>query len=597
MSSWVVKVKRNRLQYLLLLTAVAYLALGGAFALWPHWTLSKFGVPLLPQFRPLDSRDVALWPLKALAQLYGLALMGTGLVAWSVRHVFEPAAQRQVVNGFLAANVWACGLTFLLQQAVLSRFGPLGWALSALFGSLTVAFAYFRLSPQGVAPLGTDPGPGRTLGELKESWLREVREAAAQQERSRLARDLHDSIKQQIFSINVSTAAAQARFDSDPAGARSALDDVRRSAHEAMAEMEAMLQHLRPAPLATVGLAEALRKQCEALQYRTGAAVQTDFGTLPGDSRLPPGTHETLFRIAQEVLANVARHARAKRVNVRLGLSVETSAEALELEITDDGQGFEPSRAPTGMGLTNVRNRSELIGARFALDSASGRGTRVLVSVPLIASDEEPAVDGRITFIAILSTILMLAANMDESPWALYALGVLSLTWLFRVARPSPAGRATDRPPRARSWRWAHGAAAVVSGTAFVSAPWPILFEAGRPLVRAAYLLIWLAEAGLCAFAFIRLHRSLLRLRRESTGDLRPELNALRKRFVRLSLVAVGAVAVLATGDFYIHIGRTSPGDPPAIRPYATAAPPAVLVYQLACFAYLAAWRLAVRRA
>jgi len=564
MTSWVEKVKGNRLQGLLLVTAVAYLAMGAAFAL---------------------------------AQLCGIALMGTGLVAWFVRHVFEPTAQRQVVNGLLAANVWACGLTFLLQQTVPSRFGPVGWALPAVFGSLAVAFGYFRLSPQGVAPHGTDPGAGRTLGELKESWLREVREAAAQQERSRLAGDLHDSIKQQIFSIDVSTAAAQARFDSDPAGARTALEDVRRSAHEAMAEMEAMLQHLRPAPLATVGLVEALRKQCEALQYRTGATVQTDFGTLPDDSRLPPGTHETFFRIAQEVLANVARHARAKQVNVRLGLSAEASAEALELEITDDGQGFEPSRAPTGMGLTNVRNRSESIGARFALDSASGRGTRVLVSVPLLASDEEPAVDGRITFIAVLSTVLILSANMYESPWVMYALSFLSLTWLFRVARPSPTVRATDWSPRARSWRWAHGAAAVVFGTAFVSAPWPVLFEAGRPLVRAAYLLTWIAEVGLCAFAFIRLRRSLLRLRREEARDLRAELSALRKRFVSLSVVAVGTAAVLATGDFYIHVGRTSLGEPAVLLPSATAAPVAVLVYQLACLAYLSAWRLAVPRA
>jgi signal transduction histidine kinase len=95
--------------------------------------------------------------------------------------------------------------------------------------------------------------------------------------------------------LSVSVAAAQARWETDPAGARTALNDVRSSAHEAMVEMEAMLQHLRAAPLETVGLVEALRKQCEALQYRTGALVTTEFADLPENDRLPPGTQEAVL--------------------------------------------------------------------------------------------------------------------------------------------------------------------------------------------------------------------------------------------------------------------------------------------------------------
>jgi two-component sensor histidine kinase len=212
--------------------------------------------------------------------------------------------------------------------------------------------------------------------------MREVREAAAQEERTRLARDLHDSIKQQLFRINIAAATTAARLESDPAGARSALEDVRRGAHEAMTEMEAMLQQLQPTLLAKAGLVEALRKQCEALQFRTGAQVTTELDPLPSASLLPAGAAEALFRIAQEALANVARHARADNVTVRLARSREDE-NVLELVVTDDGRGLNAALAP-GMGLSNMRHRAQEIGAELEIGSARERGTcvRVCLSLP-----------------------------------------------------------------------------------------------------------------------------------------------------------------------------------------------------------------------
>jgi signal transduction histidine kinase len=138
------------------------------------------------------------------------------------------------------------------------------------------------------------------LATLRQNLVRGVQDTAAQQERNRLARDLHDSIKQQIFSIQMSAAAAQARWTHDPDGARSAIDDVRRSAQEAMVEMNALLQQLAPAPLEKVGLVQALRDQCEALGYRAGVKVTMEVGDLPDDDRLPAGTQQSVFRMAQE---------------------------------------------------------------------------------------------------------------------------------------------------------------------------------------------------------------------------------------------------------------------------------------------------------
>jgi signal transduction histidine kinase len=225
-----------------------------------------------------------------------------------------------------------------------------------------------------------------------------VGSAAAQEERNRLARDLHDSVKQQIFSMSISAAAATARWDSDPTGAKAALDDVRRSAQAAMAEMRALLQQLAPAPLEKVGLLQALRDQCEALGYRSGAAVTCDLGGVSAaalDEGLPPGAQENLFRIAQEALSNVARHARASHVRVAL----LTDADHLVLEVADDGQGFTspqnvsvgawhamPSQGDDqhgGMGLANMHQRVGMIGGKLHVESAPGGGTTLRARVPL----------------------------------------------------------------------------------------------------------------------------------------------------------------------------------------------------------------------
>lgn len=208
----------------------------------------------------------------------------------------------------------------------------------------------------------------------------QISEAAAQEERNRLARDLHDSIKQQVFSMSISAAAAHAHLDSNPSAARAALADVKQSAQEAMVEMRALLQQLSPAPLEKSGLVQALREQCEALAYRTGAKVVTHFGNLPDDTQLPVGTQETLFRIAQEALSNIARHARAQTVTLSLG----EEEKALVLQIVDNGQGFDMHAPPSGMGLSNIRARVASLSGQIGLSSQQGEGTTILISIPLV---------------------------------------------------------------------------------------------------------------------------------------------------------------------------------------------------------------------
>lgn len=221
----------------------------------------------------------------------------------------------------------------------------------------------------------------------------QISEVAAQEERNRLARDLHDSIKQQVFSMNVSAAAAQAHLDNNPNAARAALLDVRQSAQEAMVEMRALLQQLAPAPLEKSGLIESLRQQMEALSYRSGAKISTDFDQLPSDNLLPIGAQETIFRIAQEALSNIARHARAE--NVYLTLKRQDD-EAIVLDIQDDGQGFDTNTVKHGMGLNNMQRRvHEFIGAEIDLQSSVGVGTNLRILIPLKQEDDEEALRER----------------------------------------------------------------------------------------------------------------------------------------------------------------------------------------------------------
>ena len=131
------------------------------------------------------------------------------------------------------------------------------------------------------------PQPGATtfalrnkpaIGRLRSAYEEQIRQAARQEERARLARDLHDAVKQQLFVIQTAGATAQARLSTDIDGARAAVDQVRAAAREAMTEMEVMLDQLQGAPIENAGLLAFLKKHCEALGFRTGAEVTFDAG-------------------------------------------------------------------------------------------------------------------------------------------------------------------------------------------------------------------------------------------------------------------------------------------------------------------------------
>lgn len=228
--------------------------------------------------------------------------------------------------------------------------------------------------------------------DVREQALQQAREAAALAERNRIARDLHDSIKQHIFGINASAAAARAYWQRENLErARAAVEDIERSAQGAQVEMQALLQQLRPAPLENISLLEALHTQAQALGFRTGAQVQVELAALPEQDCLVPGTQEAIFRLIQEAFANIARHARARTV----WLALRTVEQELCITVRDDGQGFDPARVRSGMGLSNLRERTRALHGSVEISSQPGQGTTVLITIPLLEALRSPEEEAR----------------------------------------------------------------------------------------------------------------------------------------------------------------------------------------------------------
>lgn len=214
-------------------------------------------------------------------------------------------------------------------------------------------------------------------------------EAAALEERARLARDLHDSVSQALFSMTMHARAARLAMDKagvEPDGplARS-LAEVSDLTRGALAEMRALIFELRPDALADEGLVVALRKQAAVLSARHGFAVTVE-GPGPRIA-LDDGIEQQLYRIAVEALHNVARHAGAAEVLVR----VEPGAGTVRLTVTDDGTGFDPQvPRPGHLGLVTMAERAAAVGARFSLTSTPGAGTTVAVESPVQADGPLP---------------------------------------------------------------------------------------------------------------------------------------------------------------------------------------------------------------
>ena len=214
---------------------------------------------------------------------------------------------------------------------------------------------------------------------LNERLLAETGRASALQERARLARELHDSVSQALFSMTLHARTAQLAMEKQslpgdgPLGR--AVAQLRELSQGALAEMRALIFELRPDALADEGLTAAVAKQAAALGARTGLPVEVEAPAAP--LQLTPQVEEHLYRLVLEALNNTIRHAQATRARV----DIRADHERLTVAVSDDGVGFDPASAHPGhLGLTTMRDRARAIGARLTVESTGdGGGTTITV--------------------------------------------------------------------------------------------------------------------------------------------------------------------------------------------------------------------------
>jgi len=209
----------------------------------------------------------------------------------------------------------------------------------------------------------------------------QAQQSATYAERGRLARELHDSVTQSLYSLTLyAEAAARMMQDSEHAKAADALREMRDTAQEALREMRLLIFQLRPPALEKSGLAAALQARLDAVETRGGIRAKLLVEGASGAERLTLLVQEELYHIALEALNNALKHARPRQVQVRLRFD----REAVRLEIADDGAGFalQSVEESGGLGLSGMRERAERIGADWHIESAPGQGTKVTVQVP-----------------------------------------------------------------------------------------------------------------------------------------------------------------------------------------------------------------------
>lgn len=213
-----------------------------------------------------------------------------------------------------------------------------------------------------------------------EQLLETRRELAVVEERNRLARELHDSAKQQAFAAAAQISGVRALMSRDPATAEAHLVDAENIIDQLRQELTSLIFELRPPALDSQGLAPALDV------YAAEWSRQNNIGyelRLKGERSLPLEIEQALFRIVQEALANVARHSQAGHVEIALLFHVAH----LILTVSDDGRGFDPESQPAGFGLRSMKQRTDALRGQFTIDAAPGRGATLTCNVPIPESN------------------------------------------------------------------------------------------------------------------------------------------------------------------------------------------------------------------
>jgi signal transduction histidine kinase len=366
--------------YYILYGAIAVICLGLAYWPWLQERLKKTFIPLiilittvLPiivnqltgRFSPLGPRFGS--PEGSVLAMFPFLFIGLLLVAWHYKWPY----MLFVILGVTALNI---GLTLFKNEAGSQPFMGvivviLIQAVVFLFVGFSITFLMSRLKAQQQS--------------LEDANMRLTHHAstleqlATSRERNRLALELHDTLAHTLSGLSVQLETLKAYWDVDRNTAHSILEQSLKATHQGLEETRRTLKALRASPLDDLGLSLALSRMVEDAALR--ASLSLDMPAISSLPPLSPDVEQCIYRVTQEAIANVARHANAKKLTVKL----EYAKEKVVLTVQDDGVGFDVKKNIDAdhYGLAGMQERARLVGGLLEIKSGPGAGTAVILTV------------------------------------------------------------------------------------------------------------------------------------------------------------------------------------------------------------------------
>jgi signal transduction histidine kinase len=283
------------------------------------------------------------------------------------------------------ASVWIGVIVLLMIPSLLITF-PFDEAIGYVIIYPTALFLFSALSYMARQAEEAQSRSESLLADLQQANIKlqeyaaQVQELAAAEERNRLARELHDSVTQIIFSLTLSAQAARILINRDTSRAISELDHLQSLAQSALAEMRTLIQELHPLEKPSAGLVPSLNQLVAERKANEGVEIDLQVNAA---QPIPAPIEKELFRIAQEAVNNIVKHAQVKKASIILDLNVSGK---VRLVIEDSGVGFDPARIkalPGHLGLTSMHERVQALGGTLAVQSRPGQGTRLCVELSL----------------------------------------------------------------------------------------------------------------------------------------------------------------------------------------------------------------------
>jgi PAS domain S-box-containing protein len=333
---------------------------GGLFALEDSTlvTMAMRGTPQLEQSSPLR---IHLKGPETLATLFN------GHHTILISDIWSEDPQAQFLRSLLDD-----GAAALLEGMQSWMWVPLA-VKNRIMGGIGVAHAALNHFTPHHADLALSVANQAAITMVNAELYEQAQDLAVMEERQRLARNLHDAINQSLFSAGLIAEVLPRVWDQDQDLARSSLEDLRRLTRSAQAEMRALLAELRPSTIIDSDLDELLHLLGNALSGRIDIPVVI---TVTGEVILPAKVQVAFYRVCQEALSNIAKHAKANRVEINL----KEEGDMVELHIHDDGIGFDLDQTFSGhYGLGMMRERAEAVDAQLSITSRPGHGTELFI--------------------------------------------------------------------------------------------------------------------------------------------------------------------------------------------------------------------------